>query len=588
MAAFWLRDLGFYSLQILLVALAGTLLLNVLGIRIPNARLICLQALLAACLLLPAVEPWQRTVTDSSVEISTGMSTPVTRHHSLGFFHIPIANGILLLLGSGVLVRLAMLALGLWRLRRYRLDSRSAPGAFGDLEERMGVSADVRISSDAPGPVTFGFLHPVILLPEACLRNEPVVCHELLHVRRRDWLFAVMEECMLALFWFHPAIWWLVAQIQLAREEAVDREAVVILNSRGRYLESLLMLATAKVGLDLVPASSFLRRRHLQKRVTSLLKEVSMSRFRLSWSLAAFVATLALAAWLGVRSFPLQAAPQDSIDASGISVDQGGLTVQHRVPVAYPREAKEKGIEGDVLVELSLAATGAVVDARVLSGPEELHKAVLESVLQWHYANEPQPPAKTQITIKFRLAQSTQPAVVSLPPLDGTTTVKQISVIAPEPLKQKIQNALTVHEGDQLTQTSLSALFGEIKNIDEHLNLSLQPTPDKAGSIVTIMLGTPPQRIRVGGNVQQANLIRKIQPHYPLQAKQEHLQGKVQFRVVIGKDGHVQTVDLISGEPVLAEAAKEAVAQWVYKPTWLNGQPVEVLTQVDVNFTLAQ
>jgi protein TonB len=66
------------------------------------------------------------------------------------------------------------------------------------------------------------------------------------------------------------------------------------------------------------------------------------------------------------------------------------------------------------------------------------------------------------------------------------------------------------------------------------------------------------------------------------------VQGQVRFTVLIGKDGHVQNVDLVSGEPVLADAAKEAVAQWFYKPTLLNGQPVEVITQVDVNFTLLQ
>jgi TonB family protein len=386
-------------------------------------------------------------------------------------------------------------------------------------------------------------------------------------------------------------MWWMVAQIQLAREEAVDREAVTILNSRERYLESLLALATAKVGIDLVPASPFLRRRHLQKRVASLLKEVSMSRLRLSWSLATFVATLALAGWLVVRSFPLQAAPQEKQDASGVSVDSSGLTLLHRVPVAYPRKAKEKGIEGDVLLELSLASSGAVSDARVLTGPEELRKAALESVLQWHYANDTQLPAKTQVTIRFRLAQST-PAVASpmpsvaspMPSLDGAATVKRVIAQVPEPLKQKVESRISVREGDQITQASLNDLAAAVREVDEHLNIRV----DKSG-VVTIMLDDgAPQRIRVGGNVQQANLIQKIQPHYPLQAKQENVQGKVEFSVLIGKDGYVQNITLISGKPVLVEAAKEAVAQWVYKPTLLNGEPVEVVTQVDVNFTLTQ
>jgi protein TonB len=128
-----------------------------------------------------------------------------------------------------------------------------------------------------------------------------------------------------------------------------------------------------------------------------------------------------------------------------------------------------------------------------------------------------------------------------------------------------------------------------VREVDEHLRVGVQAAPDKSGSILTITLETgPPQRIRIGGNVQQANLVQKVQPIYPLQAKQDHVQGKVQFTVLIGKDGHVQSVDLLTGEPVLADAAKVAVEKWVYKPTLLNGQPVEVVTQVDVNFTLSQ
>jgi len=95
-------------------------------------------------------------------------------------------------------------------------------------------------------------------------------------------------------------------------------------------------------------------------------------------------------------------------------------------------------------------------------------------------------------------------------------------------------------------------------------------------------------RIRVGGNVQQANLIMKVTPAYPPSAKQARIQGVVSFTAVIGKDGTVEHLDLISGHPLLAESATEAVKQWVYRPTLLNGNPVEVITQIDVNYTLSQ
>jgi TonB family protein len=94
-------------------------------------------------------------------------------------------------------------------------------------------------------------------------------------------------------------------------------------------------------------------------------------------------------------------------------------------------------------------------------------------------------------------------------------------------------------------------------------------------------------RIRVGGEVQQSNLLQQPHPVYPPLAKQARIQGLVRFHVIIGKDGHIGNITLISGHPLLTDAAQEAVKQWVYRPTLLNGDPVEVATVVDVQFTLA-
>jgi len=97
-----------------------------------------------------------------------------------------------------------------------------------------------------------------------------------------------------------------------------------------------------------------------------------------------------------------------------------------------------------------------------------------------------------------------------------------------------------------------------------------------------------PQRIRVGGNVAQANLITKISPQYPEDAKRAGIQGVVKYTVLIAKDGTIANIQLISGHPLLVPVSTDAVKQWRYKPTLLNGQPVEVITQIDVTFTLAR
>jgi TonB family protein len=99
--------------------------------------------------------------------------------------------------------------------------------------------------------------------------------------------------------------------------------------------------------------------------------------------------------------------------------------------------------------------------------------------------------------------------------------------------------------------------------------------------------GPVPMRIRVDGNVQQAKLIRQPKPVYPPLARQARISGVVRLRVIIAKDGTIENLTLISGHPLLVPAAMQAVKQWVYQPTLLNGEPVAVLTQVEVNFELS-
>jgi periplasmic protein TonB len=96
-----------------------------------------------------------------------------------------------------------------------------------------------------------------------------------------------------------------------------------------------------------------------------------------------------------------------------------------------------------------------------------------------------------------------------------------------------------------------------------------------------------PQRVRVSQGVTQGLLIRKVQPNYPPLARQARIQGSVLLQAEISKDGSIENLHLISGHPMLAPAAIEAVKQWKYKPYILNGEPVEVETQITVNFTLS-
>jgi len=105
----------------------------------------------------------------------------------------------------------------------------------------------------------------------------------------------------------------------------------------------------------------------------------------------------------------------------------------------------------------------------------------------------------------------------------------------------------------------------------------------------TIALARPeparkPSMLSLG--VMDASLIHRVEPDYPRIAKTIHLSGSVLLRAVIGTDGEVHEIEVLSGNPILAEAARQAVRQWRYRPTMLNGQAVEVETQITVNFVL--
>jgi periplasmic protein TonB len=96
-----------------------------------------------------------------------------------------------------------------------------------------------------------------------------------------------------------------------------------------------------------------------------------------------------------------------------------------------------------------------------------------------------------------------------------------------------------------------------------------------------------PKRVRVSSGVAAGLLMVKGNPAYPEKARQDHIQGVVVLHAIIDKNGDVASLDVVSGNPVLAKAAIKAVKKWKYLSYLINGQPVEVETTVQVNFTLS-
>jgi protein TonB len=194
---------------------------------------------------------------------------------------------------------------------------------------------------------------------------------------------------------------------------------------------------------------------------------------------------------------------------------------------------------------------------------EALPKAVLSEFIVAPTPPPPPPPPAAVVKVQRpKLAQ-----VIKSPTVAPTVIPKKIEVekdqaSAPDVAPSTQDNGMPGGTGDVL---------GGIAG-----NGPVMPPPPKPTA----------QRVTLGGQVEAAKLINKIPPQYPEVAKSAHVTGTVVLRAIISKNGGIEQLQLVSGPPLLAKSAMDAVAQWRYRPTVLNGEPVEVDTTIDVVFSL--
>ncbi len=191
------------------------------------------------------------------------------------------------------------------------------------------------------------------------------------------------------------------------------------------------------------------------------------------------------------------------------------------------------------------------------------------------------PPAKIQIQlpmqkVDLKVAPATTAAapgtprpVFHAPRLQAPTTIpRQIDLTPDAP---EIANAIT-------TSGPASPLPG---------GFTIEPLPPQI-PVVKALPPSPAAPVRVGGGVQSAKLIFGPRPAYPALARAARIQGTVRIQALIARDGSIGNLQLLSGPPLLIAVAIEAVKQWRYQPTLLNGEPVEVITEIAVTFALSQ
>jgi TonB family protein len=294
------------------------------------------------------------------------------------------------------------------------------------LGRRMGVEKHVRvlISSIAESPGAIGWLRPIILLPASSVLGlspeqlEAVIAHELAHIRRYDYLVSAFQVVVETLLFYHPAVWWTSSRIRAEREFCCDDLAVRACGDAvcyARALSSLEKMRAVRPSLVLgVTDGSLLYR--IQRIIGEKTMGYGPSKLSVVFVMGFAVAGLTInMGWLGAQpkkqesgtaGFLRQVGPA-APDVPGVNVDLGGSSLLHRTSVGYPESLWKKGIDGTVSVEATLDSSGNVVDAHVLSGPTELRRSALESVLQWHFvADGAQSNRTVHIMFDSKAAQS--------------------------------------------------------------------------------------------------------------------------------------------------------------------------------------
>ena len=476
------------------------------------------------------------TTTAAATPTTTTAAIPTPAQYSAGAPRIlPTLTPYLALYLAGFLLVAARFAAG--ALRTSRLSRAARPADYAQhvadsLAHTLDIARSVRAleSAAVAVPMTWGSIAPVVLLPESARewpanRLHAVVLHELVHVRRHDLLAQMAAQAACCLYWFHPLVWIAARQLRKERESACDDAVLSIGVPAPDYAGHLLEMARALVARrSLADAPAMAEAGGLEDRVRAVL-DSGRNRAPLNRRLAAMVATLAFALALPLTLVTLQAqGPTGALN--GIVQDIS----RARVPGTT---LQIKNLDGKNEEVGTVNPAGEFGFGALPPGRYSIEARARGFAL-----------GKTEITVE---SGRTVSAVITLP-------------------MGQITESVTVKGSRPATG-------------------SLAPAAQPPAAPTRV-----PQRIAVGGNVQVAKIIRQTRPIYPEDLKAQGISGTVILKAVISTTGEPLNPQVVNTAVNfgLAQAALDAVKQWRYQPTLLNGQPVEVTTTIQVTFELDQ
>jgi TonB family protein len=430
---------------------------------------------------------------------------------------------------AGVLVAVGTLIAGLVRVGRVavraaRVEDTRWLQILDTIAARYGLGRGVVISrtDSADLLATWGILRPRVLLPYhadgwTLDRVHVVLCHELAHIRRHDWLVQMGAETMRAILWFNPLVWILCKRLRRESEQACDDEVLGMGVGGREYAAHLLELVRQcrRPGFTRASTMPMAQPSTLERRIAAMLnpgvdRQKPSRRAMATLGVTLLIVTLPVAA---VRARPAGPAPLSGTiyDVTGGVLPGVEVTLVDENQITYVVTTNATG-----RFEFPPVQPGKYVLDVTLAGFRTLrHEFELRDARDWDRA----------VTLQVGDVRE-------------TITIRESRVTAPK-----------------------------------------AQAPLRAG----------PQPIRVGGNVRAPRKEVDVRPAYPAAMREAGLTGVVPIEAVIGRDGTVSSVRVVSAQvhPDFAIAAVDAVRQWRFRPTLLNGVPVEVVMTVSVQFDLA-
>ena len=511
---------------------------------------------------------------------------------------------------------------------------------------RQAVPHDgLRSSGACLTPFTTGWLRPAVILPEDWPEWSPaklnaVLAHEGEHASRRDPLVQWLALLNRAIFWFHPLAWWLEQRLSVLAEEACDDAVLAGGHDPLEYSEHLLSLARSvqRRGARIGVAGMAMPGVSLPGRIRRIVAGVPLGRIsggRLICLVAACsaAATVFTAGNIGYAQNESRPSPRNTATAvqTNAAPDAAGTPdlaeAQAPLGTSLPL-GKDKATSASEAPLLRWAPSwqgqqGKATSFRINSSHDGVILAQVTTSRQPTdgFGAAYQTLSGTVVDPSNAIVPNAQ---VILKRADGsitsTVTTNSAGIYLFQNIPPGVYSVTVSALGfKRQIQTDISLAAGETRAFGRTLlqlgNVQESMTVQGSRSMPVAAAAPPSQAaernqfvdqfwlrrdarpapadsgpggpIRVGGNVQAANLINAIKPVYPVDLQQQGISGTVKIEGVISKDGLLGISQVVSQiDPHLTQLALDAVTQWRYRPTLLNGEPVETITVIDVNFTL--